>query len=175
MPRKTPIRQVKIGKRLKLVNDLAMNIEGRGHRHSLLLWPRLWRGWKPPIQLVWAGNPFSPSAKSAIPNTPGVYAFVVQPGIPPGMPNSVLMYIGMSDRPLRERFQEYLREMNDPTGRPAISTMLHMYDGYLHFYCASVIDPIKPKTVEDHLLETLVPPMNKQYPAKVSRIVGAFS
>jgi hypothetical protein len=91
------------------------------------------------------------------------------------MPNSVLMYIGMTDRPLRDRFQEYLREMKDPTGRPAISTMLRMYDGYIHFYCASVADPIKPRVLEDHLLETLVPPMNKHYPAKISGIVAAFS
>ena len=84
------------------------------------------------------------------------------------------MYVGMSERPLRQRFGEYLREMKDATGRPAISTMLQMYQGYLHFYCATVKKPAKPKDIEDHLLETLAPPMNKQYPATVRRIVGAF-
>jgi hypothetical protein len=64
--------------------------------------------------------------------------------------------------------------MKDATGRPAISTMLQMYQGYLHFYWATVKKPAKPKDIEDHLLETLAPPMNKQYPATVRRIVGAF-
>lgn len=157
------------------VNDLAMNIEARGHRHTLLLWPKLWQQWKPPVELKWKGKPFSPSSKRSIPNKPGVYAFVIQPSVPPELPISVLMYIGMSDRPLRERFHDYLREMNDPSGRPAINIMLRMYDGYLHFYCASVAEPAKTKKVEDHLIETLAPPMNKQYPAKISRIIGAFS
>ena len=162
-------------KKPKPVNDLTMNIEARGHRHTILLWPKLWREWKPPVKLKWEGKKFSPASKGSIPNKPGVYAFVIKPGIPPGLPNSVLMYIGMSDRPLRERFGEYVREMGDPRGRPAINTMLQMYAGYLHFYCARVKKPTKPKAIEDQLLETLVPPMNKQYSAKVSRVVGAFS
>lgn len=155
-------------------NDLALNLEARGYRETFLLWPKMWKTWNPPITLKWEGRPFSTSSKSRIPNSPGVYAFVIQPGIPPGVPHSVLMYVGMSDRPLRQRFGEYLREMKDTTGRPAISTMLQMYQGYLHFYCASVKKPNKPKDIEDHLLETLAPPMNKQYPATIRRIVGAF-
>lgn len=157
------------------VNDLAMNIFARGHRHTLLLWPKLWQEWKSPVKLKWEGKRFSQASKGAIPNKRGVYAFVIKPGVPPGMPISVLMYVGMSDRPLRERFGEYLREMLNPSGRPAINTMLRMYDGYVHFYCASVAKPAKPKQIEDYLIETLVPPMNKQYPAKVRRIIGAFS
>jgi hypothetical protein len=161
-------------KKYKPVNDLTMTLVAKGHLHTILLWPKLWKEWKPPVTLKWEGKPFLPESKGSIPNKPGVYAFVVKPGVPLGVPISVLMYIGMSNRPLRERFQEYLREMNNPTGRPAIHTILRMYDGYVHFYCASVEKPAKPKQIEDHLIATLVPPMNKQYPAKISRIVGAF-
>jgi hypothetical protein len=161
-------------KKVRPKNDLALNLEGRGYQETVVLWPKMWRAWKPGVTLKWHGKPFSPSSKTSIPNTPGVYAFVVQPGIPPGVPHSVLMYVGMCDRPLRQRFGEYLREMKDPYGRPAISTMLQMYQGYLHFYCASVAKPAKPKDIEDHLLETFMPPMNRQYPASVSRVVRAF-
>jgi len=155
-------------------NDLALSIEARGYRETFLLWPKLWQKWNPPITLKWKGKPFSKSSGPSIPNNPGVYAFVVQPRVPPGVPHSILMYVGMSDRPLRARFREYLREMADPSGRPAINTMLQMYKGYLHFYCATVAKPAKPKDIEDHLLETLAPPMNKQYPATIRRITGAF-
>ena len=175
MATKTSSSQKKSRLALKPVNDLAMNIEARGHRHSLLLWPKLWRDWKLGAALKWRGSPFLSTSKALIPNKPGVYAFVVQPGFPDGLPISVLMYIGETDRPLRERFGEYLREMTDPTGRPAVSTLLRMYGGYVFFYCASVVGPVRPKDIEDHLLETLTPPMNKRYPAKVSRIMGAFS
>jgi|ERR1700730_10193527 len=161
-------------KKHKPVNDLAMNLEAKGHWQTLILWPKLWKGWKPPLKLKWEGKRFSPASKGAIPNKPGVYAFVIKPGIPPGVPNSVLMYVGKCDRPLRTRFGEYLREKDDPTGRPAINTMLRMYYGYLHFYCACVDKATKPKKIEDHLIETLAPPMNKQYPAKISRIMGAW-
>jgi hypothetical protein len=162
-------------KKNKPVNDLAISIEARGHRQTLLLWPQLWKKHNLRIKLRWKGKPFSAGSKTSIPNKPGVYAFVIQPGVPTGVPVSVLMYIGMCDRPLRERFGEYLREMNDPSGRPAITTMLRMYNGYLHFYCACVAKPTKPASIEAHLIETLAPPMNKQYPAKISRIIGAFS
>lgn len=157
------------------VNDLAMNIDARGHRHMILLWPKLWQQWNPSVALKWRGRPFSPSSRTSIPNSPGVYAFVIEPGVTPGLTISVLMYVGKSDRPLRQRFGEYLQEMNNPTGRPAINTMLRMYDGYVQFYCATVAAPAKPKDVEDHLIETLVPVMNKEYPASIRRIVGAFS
>lgn len=155
-------------------NDLALNIEARGHRESLLLWPKLWLRWKPAVQLRWKGKPFASGSRNSIPNGPGVYAFVIQPGVPTGIPHAIIMYVGKSDRPLRERFGEYLREKTHPTGRPAISTMLQMYEGYLHFFCATVKAPAKPSDVEDHLLEILAPPMNKQYPATIRRIVGAF-
>ena len=174
MKQKAPHVQDKTLKKPMPVNDLAMSIEAKGHRHDILLWPKIWRDWNLSVALKWKGKPFSPSSRKFIPNKPGVYAFVIQPGIPPGVPNSILMYIGMSDRPLRDRFHEYLREKDDPSGRPAISAMLRMYQGYLHFYCASVPEPAKPEIIEEHLLETLAPPMNKQYPAKISRVIGAF-
>jgi hypothetical protein len=155
-------------------NDLALNIEARGHRETLLLWPKLWQRWNPSVRLRWTGKRFSSRSRNSIPNSPGVYAFVIQPGVPAGIPHAIIMYVGMSDRPLRERFGEYLRERGDPTGRPAVSTMLQMYAGYLHFYCAPVTGRAKPKDVEDHLLEILAPPMNKQYPATIRRITGAF-
>ena len=161
-------------KKHKPVNDLTLNKEAKAHWQTLMLWPKLWKGWKPRLKLKWESKPFSHTSKGAIPNKPGVYAFVIMPGVPPGVPNSVLMYIGKSDRPLRERFREYLREKDSPTGRPALSTMLQMYDGYVHFYCACMEKGTRPKMIENHLIETLAPPMNKQYPAKISRIMGAW-
>jgi len=156
------------------LNDLTLNKEAKAHWQTLILWPKLWKDWSPPLKLKWKGKPFSPLSRPHIPNRPGVYAFVIKPGIPPGVTNSILMYVGKTDRPLRERFGEYLREKDDPTGRPAINAMLQMYYGYLHFYCACVTKGTTPKQIEDHLIETLAPPMNKQYPAKISRIMGAW-
>jgi hypothetical protein len=161
-------------KKARPKNDLALNVEARGYRETFLLWPRNWQKWNPPATLKWKSKPFSSASRDSIPKSPGVYAFVLQPRIPPGVPHSLLMYVGMTDRPLRERFCEYLREMTDASGRPAISTMLNMYQGYLHFYCATVAKPATPKEMEDHLLETLAPPMNKQYPATIRRITAAF-
>jgi excinuclease UvrABC nuclease subunit len=161
-------------RKTKIANDLAMNIEARGHRQTILLWPRIWQKCNPPIKLAWKRKTFTPHSAAQIPTAPGVYAFIVQPGVPPGLPFAVLMYIGMTHS-LRERFRAYLREMDDPSGRPAILTMLNMYQGYIYFYCASVPKPTKPEVVENHLIETLAPPMNKQYPATIRRIIGAFS
>jgi excinuclease UvrABC nuclease subunit len=159
----------------QLRNDLAMTKDAKGHLQSVLLWPVLWKKWDVSIRLQWRGKPFTRYSARHIPNSPGVYAFVIHPHVSPRLPCSVLMYIGKSDRPLRDRFREYLREQNSSNGRPAISTMLQMYDGHLSFYCATVTRPATPSQIEERLLEALVPPMNKVLPASIRRIVAAFT
>jgi len=105
---------------IDIVSDAAV------HWHQILLYPAFWKAYQKTIDLNWNDFPFSAASKSKVPSRPGVYAFLIQPGV--GSLNaSVLMYIGKTDRPLRVRFAEYLKEAASPSARPELRRMLHFY------------------------------------------------
>jgi hypothetical protein len=150
-----------------IISDAAV------HWHQILLYPPFWKAYQKTIDLVWQDFPFAASSKPKVPQKPGVYAFLLQPGVA-SLNSSVVMYIGKTDRPLRTRFAEYLREAESAAARPELRRMLHFYRGHLVFSCVPLDAPIKPSDVEDGLLSALTPPVNSSLPARVSRIVNAF-
>jgi len=148
--------------------------EAKSHKHSIVLWPRRWRLYDPPLQLQWKIVPFSKESLKKLPEKPGVYAFLIQPRVA-DLSASYPMYIGETERPLRVRCQEYLQEAAKDLGRPKVIALLRMYRDFLYFSCAVVEGNISPSVVEDKLLETFLPPANDEFPATVSRIVKAWS
>jgi excinuclease UvrABC nuclease subunit len=144
------------------------------HEWRLVLWPLRWQGYSVTGSLTWVSTEFNDNSVSAVPNVPGVYAFLLHPGVPPGLNVSYVMYVGRTGRSLRIRFREYLRESSDPAGRPRILRLLQPYAGFLHFCCATVESPLTPNEVEEQLLSSLLPPVNEQLPAEVSRVMRAF-
>lgn len=161
-------------KKNQLVDFIDDVKDAKAHSHRILLWPAAWKKFTKPRRLNWRKCSFSPAEKSRIPDRPGVYAFLIEPRFYPAIRVAVLMYIGKTDRSLRTRFGEYLKEADDPTGRPAVSFILTTYSGHLTFYCAPVRPPRSPAKVEDELLASFMPPLNKTYPARVRRTVAAF-
>ena len=88
---------------------------------------------------------------------------------------SYLMYVGMTERPLRERFREYFSEKRDATkSRPKLLKLLNVYEDYLHFCCSVIEETERIEEVEKALLNTFIPPCNDEYPAEISRIMKAF-
>ena len=146
--------------------------EARSHKLGLLLWPRQWEKYTPVVDLQWQEFTFEDSSRSSIPENPGVYAFCVKPEIGSNLDISYLIYIGKTDRTLRKRFGEYLREAFDPLGRARVYYFFNMYRPYLKFCCAPLPDDVSPKDIEDDLLKAYVPLCNPKLPAEVSRIVS---
>jgi len=149
--------------------------DAKSHIVQLILWPCRWQQCHINLHLNWQVFEFNPQTINAIPTEPGVYAFLIQPRLASNLDASYLMYIGKTDRPLRDRYQEYLQEIMKSTGRPKIAFTLSQYYGFIYFSCAPVVNqPITPANVEDELLKAFMPPMNDQLPAEVRRIVNAF-
>jgi excinuclease UvrABC nuclease subunit len=82
------------------------------------------------------------------------------------------MYVGKT-KSLRRRFGEYLREKNQETGRPVILRLLNKYDGFIWF-CFAPVPENAITAQENALLAAYRPPFNKQFPAQISPIQGAF-
>lgn len=144
------------------------------HTHEFTLWPDRWRVCNLKASLSWNTYTFSEESISSIPEKPGVYAFLIQPKIANNLNTSYLIYIGKTERRLKDRFQEYLREVSNPIGRPKIIHWLSLYAGYLYFSCTPVEPPNTLESTEDELLKAFIPPANDMLPAEVRRVFQAF-
>ena len=163
------------------VNDLLNDIlpdpnKLGGHDYTFFLWPRQWTNYNLSGPFNWEIHPFQQDKADNIPIKPGIYSFIIQPGIADHPHCSYLMYVGVTERSLRERFQEYFREKRKiESGRPKILKLLHVYQDYLHFCCSAITETERIEDIEDALIKAFIPPCNDQYPAGISRAMKAFS
>lgn len=137
---------------------------------NMILFPRAWEAFVPPVQLQWEKIPFDPSRAKDVPNDKkGVYSFVVQPGIASHPACSYLLYVGMTGRNFRVRYREYLINLRDgiESRRPHISGMLTKWNGFLWFCYAPIQDEAKIEETEDALLAAYLPPTNIEMPGKL--------
>ncbi|MAZ26669.1 MAG: hypothetical protein CL868_06275 [Cytophagaceae bacterium] len=116
-----------------------------------------------PITLSWRKYKFSPQNRTKIPTSSGVYAFVVIPEFDNCFETKYLFYAGKTNRTLRERYAEYLRERAGK-GKPRnkVFKMFKQYDGYLHFFFSEIENSNDVDSCEDCLLNTFVPHVNVQ-------------
>src|SRR4051812_46698363 len=93
-----------------------------------------------PFTPQWKSEKFTEANRHLIPNTPGVYCFVVKPSYPDLFETIYLFYVGKTDRALRTRFSEYLREKvaDAEKARYKVQEMLNLYEDDLYFYYAEV-------------------------------------
>ena len=157
---------------------IAEQDEARAHEYSFCLWPRLWQQYAENSGYIfnWEERKFLASEANNVPEGPGLYTFVIQPSIANHPANSYLMYVGKTKRTLRQRFKEYLREMQRESGRPKIVRLLNKYADNTVFCYSSVQESAATLSqMEKALMGALIPPCNKeQLPAKVRRIVEAL-
>lgn len=144
------------------------------HTHSITLWREKWDELELPAVLDWTVVPFEVASASGISNLPGVYAFVIRPQTQLSLATSYLMYVGMSNRPLRQRFREYIRERESESVRPKLLRILPRYGPHLFFAFSPVPAGTTPREVEQALLSAFIPPGNDQIDAQVNRIRKAF-
>jgi hypothetical protein len=147
------------------------------HEVDVLLWPELWKRHKvrKSDPTSWSMEKFLKQNSDKIPRAPGVYAFLIKPMIPEGLDHGVLIYVGKADKSIRDRYMHYLRQASDPQhGRPVVAMYLHKYEGYLHFAYAEMKSAARPSAFESRLITALIPVVNRQFPAKIRRVVNAF-
>src|SRR5215471_10846852 len=101
------------------------------YTHSFVLWPDRWQGSSLAVELTWNTVPFDPTATEQVAQLPGVYAFLIRPQNTCNLAFSYLMYVGMTERTLRERFGEYLHEKDSDKIRPKLLRVLPLYPGHL--------------------------------------------
>lgn len=143
--------------------------EYQAHRHQFALWRRKWQEYRDVNALDWQIYPLADHERQRIPNEPGIYTLLVQPGIANHPACSYLVYVGRTGS-LRRRFGNYLNQEKRETGRPKIFRLLNMYPDHTWF-CFSVVPETDLGAVEDALITAYIPPANDRLPAEISRIV----
>lgn len=125
---------------------------------------------------VWTELAFPPSPRSAVPNQPGVYVFVVRPNLFDLPQTSGLLYVGKATS-LYERVGAYISEINKrhaQTKRPHIWRMVNVWNGHLRYLYTITSTVADAEDLEDRMLEALLPYFNKELPAETSSRQRAF-
>jgi len=146
--------------------------EYKAHCHGFALWRRKWQEYCDICVLDWQLYSLAGHERSNIPDQPGIYTLLVQPGIASHPACSYLMYVGKTTS-LHRRFREYLTKEKRETGRPKVFRLLNMYPDHTWF-CFSLVPEANLADVEDALVIAYLPPANDRLPAQVRRVIGAF-
>lgn len=133
-----------------------------------------WRAYADPPsgKIQWHVHPFDEQSATGVPTGPGVYAFVIHSFVAPELANYPI-YIGKAEDGLRSRYREYLSERQSSKGRPRIVYYLNKWDGFVQFWYAE-LPPSEIVAAESALFDSLRPPVNKRYSARVARVMNAF-
>jgi len=155
-----------------LAAQLASERLGSFHVKRVLLSPSHWNSYSNTLPLTWMHVKFEPANSVLVPNTTGVYSFVVDPGISQHPGTRYLLYLGRArGLSLRARFQTYIREKDAGKGRATIQAMLNKWPDHLWFYYAEVANTTVIDDLEDALLAAYLPPFNQTFPAEVRKIM----
>lgn len=154
--------------------EMQLATEINNHTLRFRLLPRLWDELSLEHSLTWYRVKFDSNSVDDVPDDLiGVYSFVIEPGVA-NHKLSYLVYIGMTkNQNFRARYRQYLRHRDSPdTGWIHVKHMLRAWSDHLMFYYAPLDDPEVVEETEEMLLEKLLPPIPRAFPASVSSAIS---
>ena len=129
---------------------------------TLVLAPERWDACNLPVQLNWSPILFGDTSQAnLLPDTGGIYSFILRPEVAGPPETAYLLYIGKT-KEISRRYREYLfyKSLSGYKKRPHIHDMLNKWPEEIWFFFAKLDDRDLRKTVEDTLLNSWVPPFN---------------
>lgn len=139
----------------------------KAEQHEFFMDTASWKAFVSPIPLAWSHVPFREASRQQIPQVRGLYVFTVQvPDI--GLPtHGYILYVGETgnrgNATLRSRYGQYLRNLANEDGRPAVFYMMDNWRDDLTFHFVAVPDAqIDVKAIQDSLINAVIPPVNKR-------------
>ena len=133
-----------------------------------ILYPEGWTTYQPLTQLDWSAPPLQYPDPGSLDAVPGVYSFVVQPGVADHPASAHVMYVGKTNN-LKRRYREYRTKKKVRTHMQKMKK----WTGWLWFYYSEVPTQVRPELVEAQLLKALLPPYNRAFPGDVQGFVDA--
>lgn len=149
--------------------DLVLNTKKyKGESHEFFLDMKSWKRFKTRYNLNWTKVPFSAASKSLVPDAPGIYIFTAELLDSKLPAHGYILYVGItgdgaSASNLRIRYSQYMNQLNNQNGRPAVFYMLENWRDELMFnfvpFTNKAVDLAK---LEHALINSLWPPINRR-------------
>lgn len=118
--------------------------------------------------LSWNEVKFQKNKKQTLPETPGVYMFIIKPYLA-GLckfSSEFILYIGQTKN-LKYRYSSYFQYKNSTKASDQDKrTMIVIWENHLHFYYHSLpsnIDKSKLDDLEFDLIDSVLPPFNARF------------
>lgn len=147
------------------------------YRHPFIISPSQWSNFSAELVFTWDKVKFSRTNAVYVPDDlHGIYSFVAEPGIAGHPSIGYLLYVGKAERTsFRERYTSYVHEKQKSKPRPHIAHMIDLWGSHLWFYYAP-IDGSKESigSLEDNLINAIIPPFNDQWPAEIRPAMRMF-
>lgn len=131
--------------------------------------------------LSWNTVPFRDESRNEIPESPGIYLFMIHPDNGSNLFICYPMYVGetkdgSSNRGLRVRYKEYLRYAKIHNSRPQIFELLNTYRGHIKFTYSELSDKTNEeiKEAEQKLMGAFKPPYNLKLEGEVKEIHSVY-
>lgn len=152
----------------------------KADRQDFILSPKQWGKLELNIDLEWKRIKFNESNKRYVPESAGIYSFVVSNRDKRLPAHGYIMYIGIvghrsgSSRNLKKRYVEYIYE-EKKLKRPTVHVMLKKWKNYIEFHYVELSpEQYDLKEVEKKLCGALIPPCNQNdFEAELKPIIKA--
>lgn len=139
----------------------------KAEKHEFYMDLAQWRRFKSRIKFSWEKVRFEEAHHASVPNERGVYIFTVELS-PTKLPShGYIMYVGItgndSEANLYKRYSQYLRQLKNQDGRPAVYYMLENWAGDLFFNYVAIPDTaVDLSKIEKSIINAIIPPINKR-------------
>jgi hypothetical protein len=151
----------------------------KGDLHEFFLDMKSWKKFKTKANLNWQKIRFDDSGLPSIPPDRGIYAFTLELS-PAKLPHhGYILYVGIagdvSGANLHKRYNQYLLNMKNEDGRPAVFYMMKNWKDHLFFNFVSVPNKsVDLAKVERAFINSIMPPVNKRdFDAKIGAAKAA--
>ena len=145
---------------------------GKKYCRKFILWPKYWKRYPAKANLSWQFIRYTRAEINNLPEKPGVYAFVVKPGIAGLTECNYLLYVGKAkEQSLKVRCKQYLDELNKKKPRIFIAQMFNLWKDHLFLYYSELdSSKVNISDIENNLLLSFLPPLNQIFPGKLTSI-----
>jgi hypothetical protein len=139
----------------------------KGNLHSFFLDMKSWKKFKSRFKLDWKKIRFDAIGHATVPQERGIYAFTVELAPTKLPPHGYILYVGItgddSNANLYRRYNQYLLNLQNEDGRPAVFYMMKNFEDHLFFnFVALPNQAIDLAKIERAFINAVMPPVNKR-------------
>lgn len=139
----------------------------KGNLHEFYLDFASWRKFKSRYNLNWRKVKFGDISRNEVPTVRGLYIFTLEASDLKLPVHGYILYVGITgdqgNANLRKRFGQYLLDLKNENGRPAVYYMLRNWPDELFFNFVELPNmSVNLAKIERDLINALIPPINKR-------------